>query len=205
MHLGLQENVPGARDQGYPWFALRVRSNHERVASIHLQGKGFEQFSPCYEAERQWSDRRRTIEKALFPGYIFCRLNPQDRLPVLTIPGVVNVVGFGQGPTPIPECEIENVRKLVDSGLMVGPWPFLREGESVLIERGPLAGIEGVLQKVKGTFQLVVSIQLLQRSVSAQVERGWVRPITSHIRPIPESRERHYAPSRSVGVMATRI
>jgi transcription antitermination factor NusG len=173
----------------YPWFALRVRSNHERVAAVHLRDRGFEEFSPTYKTERQWSDRKKQIDQFLFPGYIFCRLNPQDRLPVLTIPGAVGLVGFGKGPTAIPEREIEAVRKMVGSGLLVAPWPFLAAGQTVLIERGPLEGVEGILREIKKTFRLVVSIQLLQRSVSAEVDRSWVRPLSSgrRARGVPKS------------------
>jgi transcription antitermination factor NusG len=180
---GAELNVVGQKysdeptDKDHPWFALRVRSNHERVAATHLRGKGYEEFAPSYKSERQWSDRRKTTEQFLFPGYVFCRLNPGDRLPVLTIPGVVSLVGFGQGPSPIPDDEIEYVRKMVASGLLVTPWPFLKVGQSVLIEQGPLAGVQGILLEVKGTWRLVVSIHLLQRSVAAQVDRAWVRPV----------------------------
>lgn len=163
----------------FPWFALRVRSNYERVAAIHLRDRGFEEFSPTYKTERQWSDRKKQIDAFLFPGYVFCRLNPTDRLPVLTIPGVVGLVGFGKGPTPIPQNEIESVRRMVGSGLLVAPWPFLSAGEAVLIERGPLAGVEGILKEVKKSFRLVVSVHLLQRSVSVEVDRSWVRPVSS--------------------------
>jgi transcription antitermination factor NusG len=163
---------------GYPWFALRVRSNCERVAAIHLRDRGFEEFLPGFKTERQWSDRKKQVEQFLFPGYVFCRLNPEDRLPVLTIPGAVGLVGFGRGPSAIPDCEIESVRRMVGSGLLVGPWPFLVAGQTVLIERGPLTGVEGVLLEVKKSFRLVVSVNLLQRSVSAEVDRSWIRPLS---------------------------
>src|SRR5580693_699941 len=91
--------------QTYPWFALRVRSNHERVTAMHLRSRGYDEFSPFYKAERQWSDRKKQIDRFVFPGYVFCRLNPEDRLPILTIPGVVNLVGFGRGPVAIPDPE----------------------------------------------------------------------------------------------------
>jgi transcriptional antiterminator NusG len=161
----------------YPWLALRVRSNHERTASIHLRDRGYEEFSPSYKTERRWSDRKKIIERSLFPGYVFCRLDPFNRLPVLTIPGVVGLIGFGNWPTPIPDREIENIRTMVRSGLLITPWPFLDPGQAVLIERGPLAGVEGVLQAIKGHVRLVVSINLLQRSVSTEVDRSWVRPL----------------------------
>ena len=163
----------------YPWFALRVRSNHERVAALHLRDRGFEEFSPTFRTQRQWSDRKKQVDQFLFPGYVFCRLNPADRLPVLIIPGAIGLVGFGKGPTAIPENEIESVRKMVASGLLVGPWPFLAAGQTVLIERGPLRGVEGILQEVRKAFRLVVSVHLLQRSVSAEVDRNWIRPVAT--------------------------
>jgi transcription antitermination factor NusG len=159
------------------WFAVRVRSKHERVAALHLRERGYEEFSPSYETERRWSDRTKIVEQFLFPGYVFSRFNPNDRLPVLTVPGVVGLVGLGKTPSPIPDHEIENIRTMVRSGLLVQPWPFLAVGQQVVIERGPLAGVDGILQDIKGRFRLVVSIELLQRSVSAEVDRNWVRPI----------------------------
>jgi len=173
----ISQDFVNAVNKTQPWFALRVRSNHEQVASLHLRSRGFEEFSPSYKAEKQWSDRKRTTDQSLFPGYVFCRLNAQDRLPVLTVPGVVRIVGFGDGPTIIPEDEIARVRAMLNSGLVIMPWPFLKIGEMVLIERGPLAGVEGLFQEVKGKYRIVVSINLLQRSVSSEIDRAWVRPL----------------------------
>ncbi len=166
----------------YQWFALRVRSNFEKTAELHLRDRGFEQFTPCYKSERQWSDRKKEVDQLLFPGYVFCRLNPNDRLPVLSVPGVVGLVGFGKIPAPIPDQEVERIRRMVQSGLLVGPWPFLEIGQTVLIERGPLAGMEGMLVEERGKWRLVVSINLLKRSVFAQVDRNWVRPVKTQSR-----------------------
>jgi len=160
-----------------PWFAIRVRSNHERVTAVHLRERGYEEFVPCFQIERRWSDRRKRLDQFLFPGYVFCRFNVEHRLPVLTTPGVVSLVGFGKTPSPIPENEIQGIRRMVDAGLLITPWPFLQVGQRVAIERGPLEGVEGILQQVKGKLRLVVSICLLQRSISAEVDRDWVRPI----------------------------
>jgi transcription antitermination factor NusG len=161
----------------HPWFAVRVRSNHERTAAAHLGERGYEEFSPSYMTERRWSDRKKEIEQFLFPGYVFCRVDLQARLPVLTAPGVVGLVGCGRIPTPIPDDEIERIRRMVQSGLLLTPWPFLELGQTVLIERGPLAGVEGILEEVKGKCRLIVSINLLRRSVGAEVDRRWVRPV----------------------------
>jgi transcription antitermination factor NusG len=161
----------------HPWFAVRVRSNQERLAALHLEERGYQGFTPSYKVERRWSDRTKEIEQFLFPGYVFCRLDPNDRLPVLTAPGVVGLVGCGRIPTPIPDHEVERIRRMVQSGLLVTPWPFLELGQTVLIEQGPLAGVEGILEEVKGKYRLVVSINLLRRSVGAEVDRHWVRPV----------------------------
>lgn len=180
---------------GWPWFALRVRSKHEKVAALHLRERGYEEFSPSYKEERQWTDRKKTTDAFLFPGYVFCRFDPQNRLPVLSSPGVVGFVGFGDGPTPVPQHEMEQVRAMVNSGLLVSPWPFLQKGQLVLIERGPLSGVEGILEEVKGRFRLVVSISMLHRSVATEIDRAWVRPLKPQV-----SR-----PSASPGTSSTRV
>jgi len=163
----------------HAWFALRVRSNYERITATHLRGRGYEEFAPCYRVKKRWSDRNKEIDQYLFPGYVFCRCDPNDRLPILTAPGVVEMVGFGKAPERIPDSEIERVRTMIDSGLLVTPYPYVRVGQAVVIERGPLAGLEGILVEVKGKVRLVVSVNLLQRSVSAEVDRQSIRPIPS--------------------------
>lgn len=192
-----QENhiEPRGHSPHHRWFAVRVRSHHERVAAAHLRQRGFEEFLPSYKTQRRWSDRKKEIDQFLFPGYVFCRLNPADRLPVLTAPGVVDLVGFGGIPSPVPDHEIETIQRMVQSGLLVMPWPFLELGNRVLIERGPLAGVEGILDEVKGRCRLVVSVNLLQRSVSAEVDRNSVRPL-----PPVRSDRSAIAPTRSTRI-----
>jgi len=167
------------RPAAYGWFALRLRSNYERVTAEHLRQRGYEEYAPCYKVEKRWSDRTKSIHQFLFPGYVFCRFDPNDRLRVLTTPGVVDVVGFGKSPQQIPDVEIERVRRMVESGLPVSPYPYVEVGQTVLIERGPLSGVEGILLELKGKYRLVVSVNLLQRSVSAEVDRQSVRPVSA--------------------------
>src|SRR6267143_5376043 len=97
----------------YPWFALQVKSRYESVVTAHLDGKGYEWFLPLYKCRRRWSDRLKEIECPLFPGYVFCRLNSLDRLPILIIPGVVLIVGTGKIPVPIDETEIAAIQAAV--------------------------------------------------------------------------------------------
>jgi transcription antitermination factor NusG len=160
-----------------PWFALRVKSNFEKTASQILQQKGYQEFLPIYRTRSRWSDRIKTVERPLFPGYLFCRFDQQARLPILVTPGVMNVVGLGKIPVPIPEEEIKAVRILIDSGVPATPWPFVNVGQRLLIERGPLSGVEGILQEIRNRYRFIVSVNLLQRSVAAEVEADWVRPL----------------------------
>src|SRR5713101_4586314 len=163
----------------YPWFALRVRSNFEKVTSNSLRQRGFEEYFPAYKCQRRRSNRVKEIEQPLFPGYVFCRLNVEDRLPVLTTPGVIHIVGVGKILAPIDDAEVTAVQKLVESGIPVSSCPFLKIGQRVRIERGPLSGIEGILVAVKTGYRLIVSVSLLQRSVAAEIDGDWVRPISS--------------------------
>ena len=167
----------------YPWFALQVRSRYENIVTAHLGGKCYEWFLPLYKCRRRWSDRFKESECPLFPGYIFCRLNPLDRLPILTIPGVVLIAGVGRIPIPIDESEIAAIRAAVNSGLPSQPWPFLQIGHRVRIEHGPLCGLEGILLEFRGHHRLVLSVTLLQRSIAVQVEDAWVTPIPQSHRP----------------------
>lgn len=154
----------------HPWFALQVRMRHEAGVAEHLESKGYEWFLPLYKARRRWSDRIKEIDSALFPGYLFCRFNPLDRLPILKTPGVTQVVGYNRVPVPVDEQEIEAIRTLVNSGVTNFPCPYLEVGSKVRIEAGALRGLEGLLTEVKGKRRLVLSITLLQRSVAVEID-----------------------------------
>lgn len=160
----------------FPWFAIRVRSNFERRVCTALKGTGYETFLPTYRERRSWSDRIKEVQVPLFPGYTFCRFDPERRLPILQVPGVVNIVSFGNRPEPVAEDEISAVRTMVETKLAVRPWPFLHVGQRVRIRKGPLAGAEGFLVEFKNSFRLVVSITILNRSVAAELDGAWVTP-----------------------------
>jgi|SRR5581483_1934322 len=153
------------------WFAIRVKSNREKVAQQHLAGKGYEVFLPAY---RPKEDARRSLsELPLFPGYLFCRFDVNNRLPILIVPGVVHIVGFGRRPVPVDESELESVRILVKAGLPLWPDEPYTIGQAIRIQKGPLTGAQGVIIGL-GEQRLVVSISLLQRSVSVELEREWL-------------------------------
>jgi transcription antitermination factor NusG len=170
------------------WYAIRIQSKLEGLASATLRGKGYEEFLPLYRSRRRWSDRVKQLDLPLFPGYLFCRFDVHDRLlPILTTPGVISIIGAGKTPVAVSDREIAAVQAILRSGLPARPWPCLTVGSRVFIERGPLAGIEGVALNVDKAFRLVVSVPLLQRSVAVEIERDWIRPIQngSHSRAMP--------------------
>ena len=119
-----------------------------------------------------------TAERPLFPGYLFCSFDLNRRLPILTTPGVLHILGLGKEPIAIDQREVDALWTTVRSGVVVSPWPFLRVGERVEVIRGPLTGVEGVVNQIKGACRLVVSVSLLQRSVAAEIEREWIQPVS---------------------------
>ena len=165
------------------WFALRVKSRAEKVVATMAKNKGFDEFLPVYKSSRSWSDRTKVVELPLFPGYVFCRLIAERRLPLLTIPGALHLVGIGKTPVPIDDAEIAAIRRAVESGLVAEPWPFLQVGQEVRLEEGPLAGLEGILVEASKENRIVVSVTLLQRSVAVAIERHWARPVDVKPRP----------------------
>ena len=144
--------IPDARsttqEQPAPWYGLRVRSRSERLASAALRVRGYEPFLPSYKALRRWSDRVKEIEFPLFPGYVFCRLDPANRLRAMEAPGVVEIVGIGKTPAPIDDREIEAIQAVLACGLAVQPLAGFGTGDKVRVERGPLRGVEGVVAEL---------------------------------------------------------
>jgi transcription antitermination factor NusG len=156
------------------WYAVRVRSNYEANVGAVLDQKGVEKFLPTYRSRRKWSDRVKTLDLPLFPGYLFCRIPLDERNLVLTTGGVVDIVGVGRIPAPISEEEIEAVRTVVQAHAHAEPWPFLQIGQKVKIKGGALSGLEGILVRVKNSWRLVISVTLLERSVAVEVDAAYV-------------------------------
>ena len=159
------------------WYALYVRSRHEKTVENSLRVKGYSVFSPSYRTKRKRVDRITEIEVALFPGYVFCQFDTDKRLPILMTPGVVGVVGRGNRPQPVDDTEIDSIRTIALAGRAVQPWPFLRVGQRIRLQAGPLAGAEGIFLRVKDEYHLVVSITLLQRAVAVVIEKDAVAPL----------------------------
>jgi transcription antitermination factor NusG len=152
------------------WYVAYTRANHEKRVAKQLEGRTVDYFLPFYKSARRWKDRRVQLELPLFPGYVFVRLPLRDRLRVLEVPGVVRLVGFDGHPAVLSEQEIEALRESLARELKVRPHPYLTVGRRVRIKSGPLSGLKGILVRKKGSFQVIVSIELIMRSVIAEVE-----------------------------------
>jgi len=159
------------------WYALRTRSRHEKLVRDRLAGQGIEQFLPTIKRLSQWKDRKKEIEVPLFSGYCFAWFAWQDRLPVQRVPGVVNIVGNGHGPEPIPDPEIEAIKTLMASSLRYDAHPYLMEGMPVEVIRGPLKGVTGILLRKAKPYRLVISIKLIQQAASVEIDSDDIIPI----------------------------
>lgn len=159
------------------WYALRVRSRHEKIVHAQLLAKEQDAFLPLYSTRRRWADRWKVVLLPLFPGYVFCRLDGAGRHTVLATSGVVELVKVGSAPAPIEDSEIETVRLIIKSQTSVEPYPGLVQGQSVMIAGGPLAGLSGILAEIRDRPRFVVCVEILCRSVLAEVNREWVIPL----------------------------
>ena len=159
------------------WYAAYTCAKHEKRVAAELGMREVEHFLPVYSSVRRWKDRRVMLDLPLFPGYVFVRLALRDRLRVVQIPSVVRLVGFGGLPTALPDTEMEIMRSGVSQSPHAEPHPFLTVGRRVRITGGPFAGLEGILKRKKGNLRVVVSLELIQRSVAVDVDAADVRPL----------------------------
>jgi transcriptional antiterminator NusG len=163
------------------WYALQTQPKHEKLVSALLEGKGYEQFLPLYQNWHRSSGRLKSVMLPLFPGYVFCRFDQFRRLPILMTPGVFSIVSRGRVPEPIPDGEIADVQRSSASSLPLKPWPYLTQGDVVLVEIGPLRGLEGIFVNEKSSGRLVLSIHMLRRSVAVEMARDWIRPVAARV------------------------
>jgi transcription elongation factor/antiterminator RfaH len=164
------------------WYALQVRSRKEGYVASQIQGQGYECLLPTYKSIRKWSDRMKEIEQPLFPGYLFCRFDFQNRRPVITTPGVLQIVGYGRTAVSVSDEEIQALQMAVASEMPKQPWPYLEVGQRVRVNYGTLSGLEGILVNVKGNHRVVLSVTLLQRSVAMEVETSWLTVVKEETR-----------------------
>jgi len=154
------------------WYVAYTRANHEKRVAVQLVQRSVEHFLPLYESLRRWKDRRMKLQLPLFPGYVFVRLALTYRLKVLQIPGVARLVGFNGQPAVLSDREIEVLRTSLAAQLRAEPHPYLTVGRRVRIGRGPLSGVEGILIRKKNALRVVLSLDLIMRSASVEVDVG---------------------------------
>jgi transcription antitermination factor NusG len=160
------------------WFALQTLSRHEKKVAAELESKGITAFLPLFSANRQWSDRQRKIDFPVFPGYVFVQIQQSAnvRAAVLRTRGVTRFLGTRGAGIPILESEIDNVRALIERGVPFVQYPYLQVGQLVRIRGGALEGIEGLLVAVNGDQSLVISVEIIQRSLAVRITGHRVEP-----------------------------
>jgi transcription antitermination factor NusG len=170
MNSGNESNVvPGMYSQ-QRWYAAYTSANRERSVAQQLGLREMEHFLPTFASVRRWKDRRVTLQMPLFPGYVFVRMSLEQQLRVQQVPGVARIVGFDGVPAPLPDEEIDALRTTVAQGVLAEPHPYLNVGRRVQVKSGPMAGMRGILLQRKGKLRVVISIELIQRSVAVEMD-----------------------------------
>ena len=159
------------------WYAAYTSANHEKHVAEQLVVREVEHFLPAYESVRRWKDRHMKLQLPLFPGYVFVRLALRDRLQVLQVPGVAKLVGFNGTPAALPQGEIEALRASLADGVRAEPHPYLKVGYRVRVKAGPLQGLQGILVRKKNVSRFVISLDLIMRSVAAEIDVAELEPV----------------------------
>jgi len=155
---------------GANWYALYITARHEKRVAEQIQRRRISCFLPLYRSVRRWKDRRKELDLALFPGYVFVRMDLDKRVQVLQLPGVVRFVTFNGRPAALPANEIEALRSRLSGSLRMEPHPYLRVGRRVRVRSGPMQGLEGIVMRRKDCCRVVFSIDLIMRSVAVEVD-----------------------------------
>jgi len=159
------------------WYAGYTAARHEKRVADHFAQRGVEHFLPLYETIHRWNNGRHRVQLPLFPGYIFVRIALQDRLRVLEVPGFVRLVGFNSLPVSLPEADINSMREALTKGVLAEPYPYLTVGTRVEIKNGPLQGMTGILLRRQNRCRVVISVDLIMRSMAVEVEASDVAPL----------------------------
>ncbi len=159
-----------SRQGAESWFAVHTRARHEKKANRALTEKNVETFLPLREVVSQWKDRKKKVFLPLFPGYLFVCIDPGDRYELLNTAGVIRILGNNGVPVPVSPEEIETTKRLIETGLRYEPFPYSIVGREVEVIRGPLEGAMGRILRTKGAYRLILSVHLIRRSVSVEVD-----------------------------------
>ena len=159
------------------WYALYTCPRHEKVVAEQIEKRRISCFLPLYRSMRRWKDRRKEIELALFPGYVFVHIDLRDKLKVLQVPGAVRLVCFNGQPAVLPERDIECLRSRQSKGTNIEPHPYLRVGRRVRVRSGAMQGLEGIIRRNKDKCRVVFSIDLIMRSIAVEVDEADLEPL----------------------------
>ena len=161
------------------WYAGYTASRHEKRVAEHFVQRGVEHFLPLYETIHRWNNGRHRVQLPLFPGYIFVHIALRDRRRVIEVPGFVRLVGFNSLPCPLPEADINRMKEALNKGVVAEPYPYLAVGTRVEVRNGPLQGMTGILVRRQNKCRVVISVDLIMRSMAVEVEAADVVPVPS--------------------------
>ncbi|HTW31799.1 MAG TPA: UpxY family transcription antiterminator [Candidatus Sulfotelmatobacter sp.] len=164
-----REFFPSPADR-LQWYAAYTWARHEKCVAEHLRQREIESFLPLYETVRRWNNGRHRVQLPLFPGYVFVRLALRDKLRLLQAPGVVELVSVGGRPAPLPDAEMETLRTALTAGISAQPYSYLSVGSRIEICRGPLQGLRGILLRHQGQFRVVLSVEMIMRSIVVEID-----------------------------------
>jgi transcription antitermination factor NusG len=183
MHSGKVSPWTIDSDEGEAWYAVYTKHQHEKSATNVLTRKGFKVLLPLYHTAHRWKDRMQIVALPVFPCYLFLHTSLQRKLEILQTPGVFWLVGHGGHASLVPDSDIESIRKIMQGGAHVEPHSYLKSGDRVRVLAGPMAGVEGILTRVKNRYRVVLSVDLLQKAVAVEVDvssverLGVLRPV----------------------------
>lgn len=179
--------IDAVRDDDPQWWVIYTRHQHEKVVADVLSAKGFEIFLPLYDSIRRWKDRQKLLTLPLFPCYLFVRGGFNRRLQIISTPGVYMALTHGDRIAVIPKNEIDAIRRTVEGAFRTEPHPFLRCGDRVRVIAGSLQGVEGILIRKKNQFRLVLSVDMLAKSVAVEIDVSDVESIAERVPGRPDS------------------
>lgn len=170
MDRSLIDSSGSSTDNPRTWHAIYTRHQHEKTVAEILTYKGFETLLPLYKVRHRWKDRTKVLSLPLFPCYVFLNGGLERRLDIMTTPGIHSLVSNAGQPAAIATEEINSIRRAVESGSSIEPYPMLKCGDCVRVKSGPLEGIQGILVRKRNLYRLVLCIEMLGKAAAVELD-----------------------------------